>query len=202
MPNREFRPIRADVLEEIGPEMGIPGDDDVSPWFDGRAVSMVYDLSNYAEQNGVLVRQPVPVQDAGGLQPQRYAAARLNDVSQGATNQSDTIIDLSSESFDRIRIENAYFNWREQTITGDSYRFDIRIQSSDPGVAVRQLWGYNSSRGGDAPGYLGEAYPTIDFEGFIFGDDGDEDMELILSRGTQGSSLMFFNFQMIYTVIQ
>lgn len=205
--SRNSAPIQSS-LEDVLTQLGAPdGYEDLSPQLDGRRVVPVFDLSAFQQQGGILIPKAQDVNVVGQSSPsqQDYAFGRINNLSSGA-NDTDTIIDLDTETFNRIRVQQAYLVWREQSITTSDYKLEIEIRSEDPGVAFRTHYQYYTPRGGETPRYLGN-FPLMEdisasFKGMEFGDDGDERMELNVGRGTQGTADLFINVQFLYDVLE
>lgn len=84
-------PVRANVWENLN--IGTPDEDQPRPFVNGKRLSLVYDLSQFEEENGVLVRQPTPV-DVQGQSPNRrvrpYTDITLADPQQGTAAPGDT----------------------------------------------------------------------------------------------------------------
>lgn len=91
-------PVRANVWENLN--LGTPDEDQPRPFIDGKDLALVYDLSGFAEENGVLVRQPTTVESPTGTRDQ--GAAFVSGVTPGNT-QSDVLISSTS---DEIRLRS------------------------------------------------------------------------------------------------
>lgn len=112
-----FVPIQAKVWENLG--LSTPSEDQPSPFFDGGVGHLVYDLSDYEERDGVLVRQSQPVtvqgQSPGTLDT---ASVGVNNVAPGSGSKS-TLLGVNTN--DERDVQTTVVLVEPEAITNGTY---------------------------------------------------------------------------------
>lgn len=77
-------PVRANVWENLN--IGTPAEDQPRPFINGKRLALVYDLSAFEEQNGVLTRVPQEVDVVSGVNVDQVKAVAWMDSATGSQN--------------------------------------------------------------------------------------------------------------------
>lgn len=132
-------PVRANLWENLN--IGTPEEDQPRPFIDGRDLSLVYDLSGFEEQNGVLVRRGQTVTVSGTVDTSEQNQPL--DVLPGwdRTNaQQNTILaspgntGSASTAYGNLDVEVVHsVAIRAVGATGATEQFNLRIEIEDAG---------------------------------------------------------------------
>lgn len=128
----DFVPIQAKVWESLN--LATPDEDQPSPFFNGKVGHLVYDLSSFEEEDGVLRRQPTPVDVTTGPTSNRPDSRDVEKATAGPVTGTDTEAFVSAASDEVKKIDGLLFIVRNDGDDGQDNIGQAKLRYDDGGA--------------------------------------------------------------------